>query len=251
MSEVIIIKTKMERLHSEEHFQFHKETADLIGKTDAETLHAEDLTPKHAAKIVTLDTALQKIVKSPRTEQIHAADRERDETYRGLVGLNKVMALHHDSATRAAAGRVQIVIDTYGSVLGLNYEEETGTIYNLVQDLKSERYAADVALVGLTPWVLKLEQRNNAFQALLNARDEENAAGCHIAVKDARQKVDKIYARIRNRVNSYVDDETANPALEAFITQLNIIAKRFNTLAARHRKKGGKKGGGETGGNTE
>jgi hypothetical protein len=160
------------------------------------------------------------------------------------------MLLSDSPQIRAAAARAQIVIDTYKSVLGMNYEEETGTIHNLVQDLKSEKYADDAALAGLTPYVAKLEQRNNAFKALLNTRDEETAAAAgpaHVAVKDARAAIDKIYARIRLRVNSYADDETPNPAIDAFVAQLNVIVKRFNTLAAHHHKKGGngKGNGGE------
>jgi hypothetical protein len=47
-------------------------------------------------------------------------------------------------------------------------------------------------------------------------------------------------------VNSYVDDETPVPALDAFVAQLNVITKRFNTLAAHHHhKKGGKGGDGD------
>jgi len=80
------------------------------------------------------------------------------------------------------------------------------------------------------------------------SKDEETAAAtgsAHVAVKDARASIDKIYARIRNRVNSYVDDETPVPALDAFVAQLNVITKRFNTLAAHHHhKKGGKEGDG-------
>jgi len=111
-------------------------------------------------------------------------------------------------------------------------------------------HAADVTLVGLTPYVLKLESRNNNFKSLLNLRDEETAAAtgsAHVAVKDARVSIDRIYARIRGRVNSYVDDETPDPAFDAFVAQLNVITKRFNTLAARHQhhKKGGD-GEGET-----
>jgi len=69
----------------------------------------------------------------------------------------------------------------------------------------------------------------------------------HIAVKGARAAIDKIYARIRNRVNSYVDEDTPNQAVDAFVAQLNVITKRFNTLAARHHHKKGGKGGDETG----
>jgi hypothetical protein len=43
-----------------------------------------------------------------------------------------------------------------------------------------------------------------------------------------------------------VDEETPNPAIDAFVAQLNVITKRFNTLVARHHhKKGGKGGDGE------
>jgi len=237
-------------LRNEEHFTAHSEIADLLGKTDAATLHAADLIPKHAARLAALDAALKRIVKSPRTEQIHKADKERDDAYRALTGFNKVMALSETAAVRAAAARIQIVIDTYKSVLGMNYEEETGTIHNLVQDLKSEKYADDVNLAGLAPYVLKLETRNNVFKSLLNTRDEETAAAAgtaHVAVKDARAAIDKIYARIRGRVNSYVDEDAPVPALDAFVAQLNVITKRFNTLAAHHHRKkwGGKEGGGE------
>jgi hypothetical protein len=224
-----ILWVPLSQLRNEEHFTFHSEIAALLG----------------AANVAALDAALQRIVKSPRTEEIHKADKDRDDAYRALTGFNKVMLLSETPAVRAAAGRVQIVVDTYKSVLGMNYEEETGTVYNLVQDLKSGKYAADVTLAGLTPYVLKLEQRNNDFKNLLNTRDEETAAAtgtAHIAVKDARASIDKIYARIRNRVNSYVDEDTPVPALDAFVAQLNVISKRFNTLAARHHhhnKKGG------------
>jgi len=239
-----ILWVPLSQLRNEEHFTFHSEIAALLGAANAAALHAADLIPKHGARLAALDAALKRIVKSPRTEEIHKADKERDDAYRALTGFNKVMLLSETPAVRAAAARVQIVVDTYKSVLGMNYEEETGTVYNLVQDLKSGKYEEDVTLAGLTPYVTKLEQRNNDFKNILNTRDEETAAATgtsHIAVKDARASIDKIYARIRNRVNSYVDEDAPVPALDAFVAQLNVISKRFNTLAARHHhnKKGG------------
>ena len=246
-----IIWVHLNQLRNEEHFTLHSEIAALLGGASAQTLHAADLIPRHAARLAALDAALQTIRKSPRTEEIQKADKERDDAYRAFRGFNKVMLLSDNAQIRAAAVRVQIVIDTYKSVLGMNYEEETGTIHNLVQDLKSEKYAGDVTLVGLTQYVNKLESRNNNFKSLLNLRDEETAAAtgsAHIAVKDARASIDKIYIRLRGRVNSYVDDETPNPALDAFTAQFNVIAKRFNTLAAHHHHKKGGKGGDETAG---
>jgi hypothetical protein len=236
------------QLRNEEHFTFHSEIAALLGRTDAETTRAADLTPKHAARFAVLDKALQRIRKSPRTEELQKADKERDDAYRALRGFNKVMLLSDNAAIRAAASRIQIVIDTYKSVLGMNYEEETGTIYNLVEDLKSHKYAADASFIGLTPYVSKLETRNNLFKSQLSARDGETAAengAEHVAVRDARLKLDNIYAKIRDRVNSYADEDAPNAERDAFVAELNVITKRFNILAGRHHKKGGK---GEEGG---
>jgi hypothetical protein len=75
---------QMHQLRNEEHFTLHSEIAALLGGAPAGTLHADDLIPKHAARLAALDDALQFIRKSPRTEEIHNADKERDDAYRAL-----------------------------------------------------------------------------------------------------------------------------------------------------------------------
>lgn len=241
MKEIIIAKTRVKKLHNMEHIEFHAEFVGTVREAGAEVHRSADLVAKHDARFAILDEGLKRIVKSPRTEELQKADKERDETYRGLVAFNKAMTLHHEVLIHAAAVRVLIVINTYKNVAAMNYEEETSAIDNLVQDLKSAKYAPDVQTIGATQWVLTLETRNNKFKSLMGSRDHETAATeHHIAVKEARSRLDKIYSRIKSRIHSYVDDDAVDPDLEALIKELNVVARRFNTLIARRDKHGKK-----------
>jgi len=103
----------------------------------------------------------------------------------------------------------------------------------LVQDLKSDKYKDLVAQVGLTQWVNKLEQQNNAFEALIKERDRENAAKNHTAVKEARQAVDESYKRIVETINALlVLNQLTGCA--AFVETLNQIIHRLSVKRHRH-----------------
>jgi len=243
MAEPNINKIFLRSQRNDAHFQFHTEVAALIREIGAGMLFIGDLAPKYAAQLSTLDDALKVIVKSPITEELLDADKARDETYRGLAALVKAMSCDTDPAARAAAHRVQIVLDTYGNVAVKNYEEETGAVYNLVQDLKSAKYAGDVAAAGLTVWVDRLARLNNAFTTLLTSRDNETAARSHIVVKDARRDIDNTYRKIAFRVNSHVGGEVGAAEISAFVTKMNIIIKRFNALKRHHHGHGGEEDG--------
>jgi len=75
----------------------------------------------------------------------------------------------------------------------------------------------------------------------------------HIGATPYKDLKNKPLARARELIHTYESTRhrttKPRPALDAFVAQLNVITKRFNTLAARHRhKKGGKSGDGETSG---
>jgi len=250
MNDAVIHEIRLAGQHNDAHFQFHSETAALVGASDAAALHIDDGLPqRHAAQLAELDEALKKILKSPITAQIHEADKKRDEAYKGLAAFNKAMLLHSDRTIRAAAERVQIVIDTYGNVVNKSYEEESSAVYNLVQDLASPKYAPDAEAAGLTQWVSKLGAANDRVASLIAVRDNETAAKSHVNTKAARTAIDRTYKKIASRVNSHAGED-ATPAIENFVNKMNIIVKRFNTLLKQqqshhHHHHGGKDG--ETG----
>jgi len=123
---------------------------------------------------------------------------------------------------------------TYGNIAGKSYEAESSAVHNLVQDLTSPKYAAAVTAVGLMPWVIKLRADNDAVGALIGNRDNEAAAKTQVNAREARGALDAIYKKIIARVNSHAGED-ATPAISTFVTKMNIIVKRFDTLLKHHR----------------
>ena len=102
------------------------------------------------------------------------------------------------------------------------------------------KYAEDVKLIGLEPWIAKLKLRNNAIDKLMADRYNETAAKNTVTVKEARAELDKVYGAITERIYaiSVVNDLLERPVdCEVFIKTLNAIVDKFESAL---RKKGGK-----------
>jgi hypothetical protein len=87
--------------------------------------------------------------------------------------------------------------------------------------------------------VAQLEQRNNAFAALMKERFDETAARTDIVLKEARAEVDKQYKTIVERLNALIVVEGVEN-YENFARTLNAIIAKYLALLAR---RGGKRGG--------
>jgi hypothetical protein len=241
-----IEKFHLAHLRNSEHFQFVVELHKLIAKYGAEALKIEAqfsaFLPLYGAE----DEALKKIVKSPITADIQAADKRRDRLFRAMVECNKGALVHFSSEVQAAAKRIKVVLGTYGNVARKPLNEETADIYNLLQDLNG-KYAQDVALTGIGAWVQELESANETFSRLVGERYEETALKTDLVLRQCRQKVDEVYYSIVERINALVVVE-GGAAYEAFIRNLNAVIEKYNEgLAHRHGKGSGKQEEGEVG----
>jgi len=190
------------------------------------------------------DEALKKIFKSAMTAEIHAADTERDETFRGMAEANLSALRHFKPAVRKAAQRLQIVFDTYGNVARKSDEEETSAIHNLLSELM-QKHEADMELVGLNPWAEELYMQNGGVEKMLEERDRESAARTDLVMKQARARVDEAYRAVTGRIDALAvvaadglldDGDTSLAAAYAdFIANLNITIDRFNARIAQRR----------------
>jgi uncharacterized protein YegL len=92
-----------------------------------------------------------------------------------MVEVNNGMCKHFSKHIAESAHKVKIVLDTYGNVARKTLNEETSAIYNLVQDLRSDKYGNETRDASLMTWVDELEKRNKAFEALVKERFDETA----------------------------------------------------------------------------
>jgi hypothetical protein len=220
-------------LRNDEHFQFHTEFKDLVIDFNPDTLRIKAPFEDYLSVYAREDECIKKIVKSDVTKKRMEADRQRDTLFRGLADAVKSGLNHFDPRVTDAANRLSILLTTYGNLAQKPYNEETSAIYNLVQDLQGN-YASDVSMVGLDKWVMELEARNQAFEALMQVRFEEIDTRIEFKTKEERSKLDTIYHDITKRINalSLIEDDAR---CNDFIHKLNSRIEVYHTLLAQRK----------------
>jgi hypothetical protein len=235
-------------LWNEEHFQFHSDVVALLaddGQSNEEgegynTATSLGVEQDYAAYLIAHnkeDVALELIRKSAITKKIAEADTTRDITFRGLTDFVRTSTQHFNTDKREAAYQLKVVLDHYGNLAHKSYAAETASIYNLLQEL-NDKYAAEIAQVGIGDWVSQLEADNAAFQTLLDARFAETAGKTDLRMKEVRKEIDIIYRRIIARIEAYMllnGDALYIP----FVRALNARVAFYATLIAQ--RKGRKK----------
>ena len=230
-----IKKIQLLDLRNNENFQFHTETKALIELIGAVKLKiANEFNGLYIPSYGALDDALQKIKKNSFTEQRSSKDTNRDGSFRGSSDTVKAAQNHFDPTTVDAARRLRILFDTYGNVARLPLKEETAAIYNLVKDVR-DKYAADAALIGLTPWIDKLDADNRAYEALVTGGYQETASlQTEYNAKQARKLVDDGYNEMMRRINAFIIIEGEADYAE-FVRLLNIQIDTYNNILASRR----------------
>lgn len=226
---------RLDHLRNGAHFRLHTEFRDLVEKTGPARLKIEALWPEYSERYGGLDAALKNIVKGALANKLKNANTARDAVFSGLVKFHKVMCEHFDPAVRDAAHRIQAVLSAHGGIAAAPLNDDTAAVRNLVQELKTGKNSVLATIAGLTPWVNKLGQLNNDFEALIQERDrEESASKNHLDMKTARHEIDEAYRRVVQTINSFIPFEQSTD-YDAFVDALNAIIQDFSTKYLRHR----------------
>jgi hypothetical protein len=218
------------------HMEFTADRLGLINKYNPETLKIIPQFDSFRLWAEREDGSYKIIVKNVLAERKADADQARDTTLSGLsLGVN--FMLHHFDPTLAeAAKRVKILLDSYNkptAVRLLHYDAETAAIANLLQELDG-KYVADVQLLGLTDWVKRLHEQNEAFRRLAVEYNEEQSERPEFTLKESREGVDLAYQDIVKRINAGILFE-GETAYAPFVRELNALVKHYNDILAQHR----------------
>jgi hypothetical protein len=157
---------------------------------------------------------------SELTKQIADADQLVD---RYVVGINRVVestAYHFDPLIVEAGDSINKRLKSFGRIEIKPYEEGAAAVKALIHELRNE-YAAKAELIGLTPWVDKLEAAEAEFDALFKIRNTQRAGTADgMNIKSINKQLIPVYRRMIMRLNAaLVTNETA--ALVEFANELN------------------------------
>jgi hypothetical protein len=193
-----IIRINLHRLHNEEWFEFFTKFGELVSHFGQDKIGIKDLYNQFALIYQTVDYLLVVLRKSYYTKEIEAADKKRDDLFRGLHAVLKGLQRQPVAAKQEVAMRLFNLLEGYQkAVLDDNYAAESAALHNLLQDLTGS-YKADVALFALTEWVTAIEQAEKEFLALDTQRTQESVDKPKGNLLQERAKADTLYTAMAN-----------------------------------------------------
>ena len=95
-----------------------------------------EVLPPLVTAIKNEDAVLNLPASAAETVDVRQLDDVRDKAFRSLSLKVQTALVSDDADERAAAKKVERVLDCYPGLPSMNYEKETGALLNLIVDLK-------------------------------------------------------------------------------------------------------------------
>ena len=196
-----IYDINIQRMNNGAHFTF---VSNILARAEADTAvkgKASELVSNFKAAVAAEDEALKISQKSLLTDEIAQADSDRDALYAGYKkAVEGFLAMPIADMAQAAKVLAQHIKD-YKINTADQLDKETGLLVNFISDLE-DKYAAQVAKLGLTAFVTNLKEANERVRTLTLQRTNEKIGITVGALKTARTASDDAYRALVKMVNA-------------------------------------------------
>ena len=196
-----IYDINIQRMNNGAHFTF---VSNILARAEADTAvkgKASELVSNFKTAVSAEDEALKISQKSLLTDEIAKADSERDALYAGYKkAVEGFLAMPIADMAQAAKILSQHIKDYKINTAG-QLDKETGLLVNFISDLE-DKYAAQVAKLGLTAFVTNLKEANERVRTLTLQRTNEKIGITVGALKTARTASDDAYRALVKMVNA-------------------------------------------------
>ena len=196
-----IYDINIQRMNNGAHFTF---VSNILARAEADTAvkgKASELVSNFKVAVAAEDEALKISQKSLLTDDIAKADSDRDALYAGYKkAVEGFLAMPIADMAQAAKVLAQHIKDYKINTAG-QLDKETGLLVNFVSDLE-DKYAAQVAKLGLTAFVTNLKEANERVRTLTLQRTNEKIGITVGALKAARTASDDAYRALVKMVNA-------------------------------------------------
>ena len=227
-SKVIQIDTiGLHGMTNDAHFMYMKDVENAM-ETDKVAKTMERIQANVAILKAAVDKEDEYLIlskKSQYTDKITTKDKERDSIFRGYrTAVKGLLRMPVADMAKAAADLWQHLKD-YDIAPNMQLERETARIMNLVDDLDT-KYAAQVKILSLKPYVDALKAANDKVNELLATRTDDRAQQIAGALQKARLASDEAYLDAVCLINAIVVVGT-DKDLTPLINYLNANIKRY------------------------
>lgn len=163
-------------------------------------------------------------------KQLESSDQKRDDFYWAIGLIVKSHTKHIDKEIQEAAKRLLKVINKYGNLRYVPYEEETIQISNFCHEIKN--YPNEVKMLDLASWIEMLEDENIRFNDYYNSMKQEmvliDKANTG-KLKVVREQVDNSYKEIVTKIEALATIQGFQVFCD-FISRLNCIINNYSEI---------------------
>ena len=227
---MMIKEMKRSNLQNMEHFQFASHVIAMCEESAIEKIKAV-LEPLKTA-VAEEDKALNLPRKQEGTADLKVLDRERDHAYRALQLLIEMHRYSGNELKRKAAQQIGDVMARYPKLASSNYDKETGSIKNLVTDLKSGECSDAVAQLGASDCIARLSAVNADFELRYRALLKSAQPSGTLKVAVMRAATDKALNAVVRRMDALDELEPETPKLGDLLRQYNVLVEKYRLILA-------------------
>lgn len=222
-----ILTFDISRLRVAEQIEFFGVTSDIVAKHDPATMGVAEALQGLQNAHQDADSKFKQTRNSEVTADLVEKDELRDNDIICLRMWADAMTRYFDLQVKSAAELVLRTIDNYGSTIyNMNYEEETATLRNLVNDFKTKQPLIDaIAKLSMADLVGNMEKNNQEFRQLYMDRLEERTYNNEISASEAVKIALNSYRVLVRTLESKAFLQPSE-ALNKSIAELNTLVER-------------------------
>lgn len=165
------------------------------------------------------------------SKEIAALDLRRDNALVGFLAIVSGETRSFIPERKAAALLLDENLRKYGTeISGLNYQEQSTVITNLIEDWEAEEELRDaLTTLGLNEWKEELNESNNEFISRYIERTKELAEGSDENLKMIRLDFNQAYYTLLKWIESFATVDPTN-SYDVVVRQINMLIEQYNTL---------------------
>lgn len=214
---------RITRLKIDEVFGFHKQVEPLLELLpDNEKL--QTFVTDYRKALEEFDDALKMNSTTKLTKAVEAADKRTDIAWSGINTFVNGLKLYPDEEVRKIADEAREIMEKYGNLPKLSYNEQYAGIYNLLQDF-AEFGVAKQEHIFIAKWVEELQDGYNAYMIATRERIEVESKKVIGITKAKRTSADNAYRKICEHTNALIE-VYGEEEYKEFVLQLNVLVKK-------------------------
>jgi hypothetical protein len=224
----LFLKPALSRNTNADHLAFHRQLHFIIKRHEG-LIDTPEYIVAYGEAVKQEELVYAYIRKSKSTVKLSDAVRERNEFHSLIKMLVQINRKHALPEYRRAADRMDYLLKHYDKTISKGIGARTFSFDMMIRSLRGTENQVNVTLLGLLPWLDRLDELNNKLKEYEEAIMSDKINRPKLTTKESRSALDAKLRMITGRFEM-LTFLNGPDAYRLFINEYNIIVRRYNKL---------------------